>query len=448
TNLDVYSNGTLYSRVVKVNDEDWYRITVPPFGTVNFHTNFVHADGDIDMYIHDACGGVLASSTGTTDNENISWTNPNNFARDIRLRVFLYNDTRNIYYLDFSRYGVSAPGNDTCSSPTPVTVGNDYFGTTFAANANGAASCGSSNASPDVYYTIVPSCSQDIVIDTFGSAFDTVLSVTYIVCGSADPWVEFDCNDDAAGTYQSQVSFPGTAGTTYYIRVSGYNGAYGTFNLHVRGVASVYDSCASAPYLDSNGGTAMWSNCTASTDGPPDDICLAFGSNQIYRDIWYTFVAPCAGTIDLNTFGSNFDTKIAVYANPDNSYCPPGPNSALVCNDDINSALESQVVFNTVPGQRYMYRVGSYSATATTNLGRLTATFTPNCGPVCDSIDYNADGLFPDTLDIDDFLSVFSGGPCSNDPVCADIDFNNDGLFPDTLDIDSLLSVFSGGPCL
>jgi uncharacterized membrane protein len=69
-------------------------------------------------------------------------------------------------------------------------------------------------------------------------------------------------------------------------------------------------------------------------------------------------------------------------------------------------------------------------------------------GPFCDSIDFNADDLFPDTGDIDDFLSVFSGGPCSNDPNCGDIDFNNDGLFPDTSDIDALLSVFSGGPCI
>ena len=70
--------------------------------------------------------------------------------------------------------------------------------------------------------------------------------------------------------------------------------------------------------------------------------------------------------------------------------------------------------------------------------------------PACDAIDFNNDGLFPDTADIDDFLSVFSGGPCSTDPApgCGDLDFNNDGLFPDTLDIDSILSVFSGGPCL
>ncbi len=65
----------------------------------------------------------------------------------------------------------------------------------------------------------------------------------------------------------------------------------------------------------------------------------------------------------------------------------------------------------------------------------------------CDAIDFNGDGLYPDTADIDDFLSVFSGGSCSTG-TCGDIDFNNDCLFPDTSDIDSLLSVFSGGPCL
>lgn len=66
--------------------------------------------------------------------------------------------------------------------------------------------------------------------------------------------------------------------------------------------------------------------------------------------------------------------------------------------------------------------------------------------PVCDSTDFNGDGLYPDTADIDDFLSVFSGGPCSTG-ACGDVDYNNDGLYPDTADIDALLSVFSGGQC-
>ena len=90
---------------------------------------------------------------------------------------------------------------------------------------------------------------------------------------------------------------------------------------------------------------------------------------------------------------------------------------------------------------------GSWSAT-TGEAGTPGLFGTPPA--VCDSIDFNNDTLLPDTGDIDDFLSVFSGGPCSTDPApgCNDVDFNNDTLFPDTVDIDALLSVFSGGPCL
>lgn len=65
----------------------------------------------------------------------------------------------------------------------------------------------------------------------------------------------------------------------------------------------------------------------------------------------------------------------------------------------------------------------------------------------CDCVDFNNDGLFPDTADIADFLAVFSGGACSTND-CNDLDFNNDFLFPDTLDIAAITSVFSGGPCL
>jgi hypothetical protein len=68
------------------------------------------------------------------------------------------------------------------------------------------------------------------------------------------------------------------------------------------------------------------------------------------------------------------------------------------------------------------------------------------CQQPCDSIDFNRDGLLPDVLDIEDFLSVFSGGPCSTND-CADIDFNNDDLFPDAEDIQALLNAFSGGAC-
>jgi hypothetical protein len=67
--------------------------------------------------------------------------------------------------------------------------------------------------------------------------------------------------------------------------------------------------------------------------------------------------------------------------------------------------------------------------------------------PLCDSIDFNNDGLFPDDNDLVDFLAVLAGGACSNDPNCNDIDFNNDGLFPDDNDLVTFLTVLAGGSC-
>ncbi|MFO0832680.1 MAG: hypothetical protein U0637_12665 [Phycisphaerales bacterium] len=151
------------------------------------------------------------------------------------------------------------------------------------------------------------------------------------------------------------------------------------------------------------------------------------------------------------------------------SFCPPGsyPTFVTIGYKKYFTGCHYYMDF-TVPGSPTIHNVHSLSfepvnptvpfATITrtghyTNdgddiiLGDLQAT-TGTTGPTCNDIDFNNDDLFPDTADIDDLLSVFSGGPCRPPYLCDTIDFNNDGLFPDTQDIDSFLSVFSGGPCL
>jgi hypothetical protein len=65
---------------------------------------------------------------------------------------------------------------------------------------------------------------------------------------------------------------------------------------------------------------------------------------------------------------------------------------------------------------------------------------------VCDSIDFNRNGLYPEDADLVDFLSVLAGGACSTSD-CSDIDFNNDGLFPSDDDLLSFLRVLAGGSC-
>ncbi|HYF14208.1 MAG TPA: GDSL-type esterase/lipase family protein [Phycisphaerales bacterium] len=72
-------------------------------------------------------------------------------------------------------------------------------------------------------------------------------------------------------------------------------------------------------------------------------------------------------------------------------------------------------------------------------------------GAPCNDIDFNNDELAPDNGDIQDFLAVFGGAPCSTEPPagagCDRLDFNRDGLFPDNADIESFFRVFGGGSC-
>jgi hypothetical protein len=199
-----------------------------------------------------------------------------------------------------------------------------------------------------------------------------------------------------------------------------------------------------------------------------DDAALGVGQIR-----WFSFTLGCemnaADTefFDLDTEGSAIsDTELGLF---------DSVGTLIGSDDDGGNGLKSLLTYGTGSGilydgvaangndgavlaaGTYYLAVGEFNSIFASGFvvtgGDAAGTFDINLNTnlscaACDGIDFNNDGLFPDTADIDDFLSVFSGGPCSNDPLCSDVDFNNDGLFPDTLDIDALLSVFSGGPCL
>ncbi|MFO0832871.1 MAG: choice-of-anchor X domain-containing protein [Phycisphaerales bacterium] len=228
-------------------------------------------------------------------------------------------------------------------------------------------------------------------------------------------------------------------------------------------------SATGSANLTVGGVTNLGSLDASSTVLQVDDSALGVGEIR-----WFTFSLACemnasnSSFLDFDTDGSAIgDTELALY---DTS------GTMLATDDDGGTGLKSLLTFGTgsgalydgiaangvdgavlAPGSYYL-AVGEFNSTFANGFvvtgGDAAGTFdislhtNLSCGPTCDTIDFNHDDLFPDTQDIDDFLSVFSGGACTNDPNCGDIDFNNDDLFPDTMDIDALLSVFSGGPCV
>jgi hypothetical protein len=94
----VVKAGTLGGRIVKVLDEDWFKIQVKPGQTVVVDLGFADANGDIDLQSFGACGGeAVAASEGTTDGEGIAVTNVGSRPAFLFWRVFLADDTRNSY---------------------------------------------------------------------------------------------------------------------------------------------------------------------------------------------------------------------------------------------------------------------------------------------------------------------------------------------------------------
>jgi hypothetical protein len=188
---------------------------------------------------------------------------------------------------------------------------------------------------------------------------------------------------------------------------------------------------ASQTQANCTGAGGSWlgagSQCGAGNTCPLGACCLPTGT--------------CTGNVSQQQCTAQGGTFQGVGTQCSGVNCPQ-PTGACCFNNGFCLVI-AQADCAGVPGTTWQ---GAFTTCADNN-GNGTADACEPAGPTCDSIDFNGDGLFPDTGDIDDYLSVFSGGACSTNS-CGDLDFNNDGLFPDTLDIDSLLSVFSGGACL
>jgi hypothetical protein len=437
----------------RINKDVWFRWTAPSApcpGTTIIETCGSAYDTKLAVYAdgctpadgsHIACnddtagcqGGATANGLGSR--VSFAATQGTTYL----IRVGGYTNTSNVTTSGTGTLTIitpdCSPANNNCANATQVPAGTAVAtGSTQFATNDGTANCGGSATSPDVWFKYTPAISENVTVRTCGSSYDTVLSI-HSACGGS----QLACNDDQSGqtgcgNLSSAATIPMTAGTTYFIRIAGYNGAVGNYSLDIigggGGVPPANNDCANRAGF---AGTVNYSTAFATTDG------IAHACGQTTNDIWYNFPATCTGTLDLTLSGTNYPARVVVY---NDQGCVDYTTRFAGC-----LTGDGTMSIPVVAAQNYTIRVGG-SGTAT-GTGTLTAVCTP-AGPSCDSIDFNNDDVSPDIQDIDDFLSVFGGGPCSTDPTpgCNDIDFNNDDVSPDIVDINAFLSVFGGGPCL
>ena len=403
-------------------------------------TNIFVTSGQNKVYHLQKLGGVWTQVGAYSDPDNFGTTFGASISTwDSILAVGDQSDSEGNISNRGAAYGFTLPtaiGSDVCWAAAEMPRSEFQVCTEHATASSPAnvTTCGTgATQGPDVWYTFTPSCNGNAIIDTFGSDFDTVLSI-HSGCPGIFGFNSLYCNDDAGfaapNNRASLISFNFTAGETYYVRIAGYNGASGVANVRPSFYYNVpNDTCAGA--IPVTEGSYTFGNCGAHTEDT-NPICPADGFVG-RQDVWYSFVPASTGTYTIDTCGSQFDTVLAVYPG-----CLAQGAAPIACDDDNTSCgLQAGFPVDLVAGTNYRIRVGAFSDGVT---GAFNLNIVAPAGP-CDG-DLNQDGNV-DQGDIDYLINVVAGGA---NPTGIDPDFNRDGNV-DQGDIDALINVIAGGNC-
>lgn len=242
------------------------------------------------------------------------------------------------------------PPNDDFDNATviPALPFTDTLDTSAATTAADDPECAGNGHS--VWYSFTSTVDLTVTANTFGSDYDTTLSV---YTGSRGALEQLACNDDTAGTLQSKVRWNATAGVTFFIMAgSFFDSPGGHLELSVRELPP-------APNDDFDNATVITSlpftdtvDTTRATTAPGDPSC--FGDDHT---VWYAFTPAEDMSLQADTQGSDYDTTLSVWTGS------PGAFQQVACNNDFAFTPQSRVRFNATAGVTYLFMVASLEGT-------------------------------------------------------------------------------------
>jgi hypothetical protein len=342
------------------SNDVWWVVTPGTSGTVFVDTHGSTFDTVLSVY----SGGCGGAQVACNDDDSFGFCGENSSVSFAAVAGTTYAIRVAGYFTDGSRSGgvqlnvsLPTPANDNCPGSIAIT-GTSVSGNNTGATDNGDATCGF-NTGNDVWFTFQAPTTGTYSLDTCGSNFDTVISVHSACPGTTGNQIV--CDDDAGSngscpfTLQSYLTFAGVAGTTYTIRLSGYNEHSGSYVLNIGYPAPANNNCGGAAAIGL--GTTTGVTLGATNDG--SSTC----PGNAAPDVWFNFTAGCTATLALNLCGSDYDTVVAIYT---------GTCSALTlvgCNDDgaathCTEYLPSYLEVPVTAGTTYKIRVGGFGANA------------------------------------------------------------------------------------
>jgi hypothetical protein len=338
----------------------WYTFTPPATGDYFLHTNASVGMDDTTLSVFDSCGGSLLFCDDDAGFGNLSSLIASLSAGvTVKIRVSGYDGASGGFALHVSNV-IAAGGADLCAAATTVQANRTYRGENISATSDVASTtCAAApgNDSQDVWFAFTPTSTAEYRLDTDGSPslLDTTLSI-WTACGGTQLY----CDDDAGSGTLSALAVVLNSGTTYRLRVAGWNGSAGEFLLNIGppvppATAPPNDPCSGAQLIATVPGTAMGTTIGATSD-VGSASCNAVSNDPF--DVWYRFTAVATPTgrtmIEITEpAGSLADTTLAVY-----SACG---GSELFCDDDGGSGFLSRVFAPLNVGTEYRVRVAGYA---------------------------------------------------------------------------------------
>ena len=217
---------------------------------------------------------------------------------------------------------------------------------------------------PEYSYTFVPNVTGQATVNLAGLAAGQNLDL-FVMQDAAGECSAGNClaSGDASATFDVQ------AGQTYYLVVDGRQGDVSNFTISTQCTSGQpapvpnddirsAQEITSQPFADSR-------DMRAATSAP-DDPLLPCISGQGSHSAWYGYVPSSDGTLTANTFGSDYDTLLAVWSGQ------PGALQNAACNDNSGGGLQSSVQVGVTAGKSYYIEVAGPTADAA---GSLSLTF-------------------------------------------------------------------------
>jgi subtilisin family serine protease len=163
-------------------------------------------------------------------------------------------------------------------------------------------------------------------------------------------------------------------------------------SVNLTGASPANDQFANALPLTGASGSVMGTNTLATGEtGEP----IHAGTAQPLESVWFTWQAPSAGVLELNTFGSDFDTTLAVYTG-----ASVATLTRIASNDDTNGR-QSMVSFTVAAGTIYRIAVDGFGSESGTI--SLEHEFMPASSSAPDN------DMFADRIHLDSITTLTAG---------------------------------------